>query len=98
PLISRRFPYTTLFRSNSSWPLNRERMAELLGFDGIIENSLDAGQVAPSDVSLEAMAILSSGAIRIGAMLDDIHTQYHQTRPWLLDRKSTRLNSSHVKI
>lgn len=84
----------TAVLANSSWPLNRERMAELLGFDGIIENSLDAGQVAPSDVSLEAMGIISSGAIRIGAMLADIHTQYHQTRPWLLLDESATYTSS----
>lgn len=84
----------TAVLANSSWPLNRERMADLLGFDGIIENSLDAGQVAPSDVSLEAMGLLSSGAIRIGAILADIHTQYHQTRPWLLLDESATYSSS----
>ena len=84
----------TAVLANSSWPLNRERMAELLGFDGIIENSLDAGQVAPSDISLEAMGILSSGAIRLGALLADIHTQYHQTRPWMLLDESATYSSS----
>ena len=81
--------------ANSSWPLNRERMADLLGFDGIIENSLDAGQVSPSDVGLEAAGIASSTAIRLGAILADIHTQYHQTRPWLLlDEGSTYTSSA----
>lgn len=84
----------TAVLANSSWPLNRERMADLLGFDDIIENSLDSGQVAPSDVSLEAMGILSSGAIRLGAMLADIHTQYHQTRPWMLLDESSTYSSS----
>src|SRR5690606_5946739 len=84
----------TAVLANSSWPLNRERMADLLGFDGIIENSLDAGQVAPSDISLEAMGILSSGAIRLGALLADIHTQYHQTRPWMLLDESATYSSS----
>lgn len=84
----------TAVLANSSWPLNRERMAELLGFDGVIENSLDSSQVAPSDISLEAMAILNSGAIRIGALLADIHTQYHQTRPWILLDESATYSSS----
>jgi len=80
----------TAVLANSSWPLNRRRMAELLGFDGIIENGMDASQVSPSDISLEATAIVMSTAIRVGAMLGDIHTQYHQTRPWLLlDEGST---------
>jgi argininosuccinate lyase len=85
----------TAVLANSSWPLNRTRMAELLGFDGIIENSIDAGQISPSDVSLEAAAIVSSNAIRLGAVLGDIHTQYHQTRPWmLLDEASTYTSSA----
>lgn len=85
----------TAVLANSSWPLNRKRMAELLGFDGIIENSLDSSQVAPSDVSLEATGIPSSSAIRLGAILGDIHTQYHQTRPWLLlDEGSTYTSSA----
>ncbi len=80
--------------ANSIWPLDRKRMADLLGFDGIIENALDASQVAPSDISLEAAAIAESSAIRIGAMLNDIHTQYHQTRPWLLLREGATYTSS----
>ena len=55
---------------------------------------LDAGQVAPSDVSLEASAIVSSTAIRLGMILNDIHTQYHQTRPWLLLDESATYTSS----
>ena len=81
--------------ANSSWPLNRRRMAELLGFDDIIENSLDASQVSPSDIALEAVAIPASTSIRLGAMLGDIHTQYHQVRPWLLlDEGSTYTSSA----
>jgi argininosuccinate lyase len=69
--------------ANSIWPLNRARMAELLGFDGFIENSFDATQVNPSDVAIEATAIVSSVAVRLGMIVEYIHTQYHQTRPWL---------------
>ena len=85
----------TAVLANSSWPLNRERMADLLGFDGVIENSLDSSQVSPSDIALEAVGIVSSGAIRLGAILGDMHTQYHQTRPWmLLDEGSTYTSSA----
>jgi argininosuccinate lyase len=84
----------TAVLANSSWPLNRRRMADLLGFDDIVENSLDAGQVISSDVSLEAAAIVASNAIRLGAMLGDIHTQYHQTRPWLLLSEGATYTSS----
>jgi argininosuccinate lyase len=84
----------TAVLANSSWPLNRKRMADLLGFDGIIENSLDSSQVSPSDVSLEAAGIASSNAIRLGAILQDIHTQYHQVRPWLLLEEGATYTSS----
>ncbi len=80
--------------ANSAWPLNRERMAALLGFDGIVENSLDAGQVISFDVPLEATGIASSGAIRIGAMMADLHTQYHQIRPWILLEEGSTYASS----
>jgi argininosuccinate lyase len=47
------------------------------------------------DVPLEVASILSSLAIRIGALLQDVHTQYHQTRPWLLlDAGSTYTSSA----
>jgi argininosuccinate lyase len=85
----------TAVLANSSWPLNRVRLAELLGFDGIIENSLDAGQVSPSDIALEASAIAASTAIRVGAIIQDLHIQYHQTRPWmLLDEELTYSSSA----
>lgn len=84
----------TAVLANSSWPLNRVRMAELLGFDGLIENSYDAGQVFTFDVPIEASGIPSSTAIRLGALLGDIHTQYHQTRPWLLLEEGSTYGSS----
>ncbi|MGE0313914.1 MAG: argininosuccinate lyase [Lautropia sp.] len=70
--------------ANSSWPLDRERLASLLGFDGLSVNSYDAGQVSTYDVPIEAANIAGSVAIRVGAMMQDVHIQYHQTRPWLL--------------
>ena len=84
----------TAVLANSSWPLNRPRLAALLGFDGLIENSLDAGQVAPVDLSMEAVGIASSGALRLGMWLGDIHTQYHQVRPWLLLGEGATYTSS----
>ncbi len=84
----------TAVLANSSWPLNRPRLAELLGFDGLLENSLDAGQIAAIDLPMEAVSIASSGALRIGTWLGDIHTQYHQVRPWLLLGEGSTYTSS----
>lgn len=87
-------PMGTAVLANSGWPLNRERLGELLGFDGVRENSLDAGQISTFDIPLEAAGIASSSAIRVGALIGDIHTQYHQTRPWLLLDESSTYSSS----
>ena len=74
----------TAVLANSSWPLDRNRLADLLGFDGLLLNAFDAGQVSTYDVPIEAANIASSIAIRVGAMMQDVHVQYHQTKPWLL--------------
>jgi argininosuccinate lyase len=88
-------PMGTAVLANSSWPLNRQRLSDLLGFDGLVVNSYDAGQVISYDVPIEAAGIASSMAIRIGALMQDVHTQYHQTRPWLLlDAGSTYTSSA----
>jgi len=87
-------PMGTAVLANSSWSVNRERLAALLGFDGLIVNSLDAGQISTYDIPLEAAAIASSTAIRVGALMQDVHVQYHQTRPWLLLGASNTYTSS----
>jgi argininosuccinate lyase len=68
----------------SSFPVNRVRLAELLGFDGNVENGYDAAQVAPMDVSAEQNGIASVAALTVGSLVEDVHTQYHQVVPWLL--------------
>lgn len=81
--------------ANSAWPLSRERLAELLGFDGPIVNSLDSSQVSLFDVPLEAAGVAGRIAVLISTMLADIAQQYAQTRPWLLlDQGSTYSSSA----
>lgn len=88
-------PMGTAVLANSAYPLNRERLASLLGFDGVRQNSLDSSQVSTYDIPIEAADIAASSAIRLGAMIGDIHTQYHQIRPWLLlDEGSTYTSSA----
>lgn len=88
-------PMGTAVLANSAYPLNRQRLAELLGFDGVRVNSLDSSQVSTYDIPIEAANIAASTAIRVGAMIGDIHTQYHQIRPWLLlDEESTYTSSA----
>jgi len=86
----------TAVLANSSWPMDRERLAELLGFSGVVENSYDAGQVAPMDVQFEVASHLANLALRIGVMLQDIHVQYHQIEPWLLLDEGLTYRSSSM--
>ncbi len=79
-----RSPLGTAVLANSSWPLNRQRLADLLGFGGVAVNGYDATQIAPADVGLEAAQIAGSTALRIGSLMQDVHVQYHQIRPWML--------------
>lgn len=74
----------TAVLANSSWPLDRQRLAGLLGFDALVVNAYDAGQLSAYDVPIEAANLLGSSAIRVGAFMQDVHVQYHQARPWLL--------------
>ena len=67
----------------SSFPVNRPRLAELLGFDGVAENSLDATQIAPADLRVEAVQAAATSGLTVGMLLADITQQYAQTRPWI---------------
>ena len=67
----------------SSFPVNRARLAELLGFDGIVENSLDANQISPIDTGVELVSVASAGALTVGTLISDIEAPYRMTTPWL---------------
>ncbi len=56
--------------ATSSFPINRARVAELLGFDGIVENSLDA--VGSRDFILETMSALAIASINISRLAQDL--------------------------
>jgi argininosuccinate lyase len=77
-------PFGAAALGTSSFPVNRPRLAELLGFDGVVENSLDANQISPIDAGAELVSVAASGALTINTMLADITAQYAQTKPWLM--------------
>jgi len=56
--------------AGTSFPINRERMAELLGFNGIVENSLDA--VGSRDFIVEAQAALTLIALNLSRLVEDL--------------------------
>ena len=59
--------------ATSSFPLDRQRLAALLGFDGLVENAYDANHLAPVDSALEVAAAYSIAAIHMGQFAQDIH-------------------------
>jgi len=56
--------------ATTSFPIKRERVAELLGFSGVLENSLDA--VSTRDFLLESLAVLSVMAVNVTRIAEDL--------------------------
>ena len=74
----------TTVLNGTSWPLNRKRMADYLGFVSTVDNAYDASQISSVDEPVEAGAIVSAIALHAGAFVEDVMTQYAQARPWIL--------------
>lgn len=78
----------------SGFPLNRSRLAELLGFAAPVENSYDANLLASADYKLEFAATLGQSALAIGQFAQNLHTQYHNPRPWVVLNAAATSGSS----
>ena len=89
-----RSPLGAAALGTSGFPLNRHRLAELLGFDAPIENSFDANLVSSADYKLEFAGILATSAATIGQFAQNIHTQYNDPHPWILLDPATTSTSS----
>lgn len=74
----------TTVLSGTSWPLNRKRMAQYLGFAAIADNAYDAGQIASTEHPVEVGAVITGIALHVGHFIEDVMTQYAQPRPWIL--------------
>ena len=79
-----RSPMGTTVLNGTSWPLNRTRMAGYLGFAATVDNAYDAAQISSNDQPVEAGAIVTSIALHAGSFIEDVMSQYSQSRPWIL--------------
>lgn len=82
--------------ATSGFPIDRKRLAILLGFDGIVENSYDANHLASVDSSLEVASALEISAIQLGQFAQDLHAQYAAPVPWLLLAKGRLTGTSSI--
>jgi argininosuccinate lyase len=83
PRINRN-PLGAAALATSSFPLDRARLAVLLGFDGLVENAYDANHLAPVDSAMEVAAALAIAAVQMGQLAQDIHAQYAEPAPWFM--------------
>ncbi|HYC44521.1 MAG TPA: argininosuccinate lyase [Burkholderiales bacterium] len=70
--------------ATSSFPLDRARLAALLGFEGLVENAYDANHLAPVDSALEVASALAIAAVEIAQFAQDMHAQYAEPTPWFM--------------
>jgi argininosuccinate lyase len=70
--------------ATSSFPLDRERLATLLGFIGQVENAYDANHLAAVDAALDVAGALAIAAVQMGQFAQDIHAQYAEPVPWFM--------------
>ncbi len=56
--------------ATTSFPINRKRTAELLGFNGVLENSIDA--VGSRDFILETLSALTLIAVNLSRLAEDL--------------------------
>jgi argininosuccinate lyase len=91
-----RSPLGAAALGTSSFPVDRPRLAELLGFDAPLENSYDANQISPIDGGAELASLATSGALTLGALIADVTTQYAQTEPWIVLTEGQETGTSSI--
>ncbi len=74
----------TTVLNGTSWPLDRKRMADYLGFAAIVDNAYDASQISSMDEPVEVGAVVTGIALHTGNFIEDMMVQYAQARPWIL--------------
>lgn len=69
--------------TTSGFAIARPRLGELLGFQGLVENSYDAIMVSTVDSKAELAAVLAVSSLNIGRFAQQFLIQYSDSRPGL---------------
>ena len=80
--------------TTSGFALDRQRLAYLLAFDGLVENAYDAIVVSTADSKVETAATLSLSAISVGRLAQDLLFQYDDPAPAIVLAESAAGRSS----
>src|SRR3546814_20222110 len=89
------FPYTTLFRSSDMPDFNYRRCTEKHDEISLATELCDADELTRLRAYLDQQMTHLQGAVTKLANRLQRRLMAQQNRAWDLDRKSTRLNSSH---
>ena len=76
-------PFGAAALGTSSYPINRERLSELLGFERPIHNSYDAVLLSSLEINTRLSGAMAGIAITTNQLVEDLGNQYYLTRPWL---------------
>lgn len=76
-------PFGAAALGTSSYPTNRERVAELLGFDRPIHNSYDAVLLSPIEVNMRLAGTMAGIGATTNQLIQDLGNQYYLAKPWL---------------
>ncbi|MEG0226136.1 MAG: lyase family protein, partial [Comamonas sp.] len=68
-------PMGTTVLNGTGWPLDREAMAAYLGFDGLVDNAYDAGQIHGAEMPVEIGHLVTTMALHVGAFIQDVTLQ-----------------------
>jgi argininosuccinate lyase len=76
-------PFGAAALGTSSYPINRQRLSDLLGFERPIHNSYDAVLLSAPEVNMRLAGAMASIAITTNQLVEDLGNQYYLSHPWL---------------
>ncbi len=89
-----RSPLGAAALATSGFALDRARLATLLGFDGVVENSYDANHLSSVDFATELVSVLATSALHLGQFSQDLLIQYHEPTPWIMIKEGEGLTTA----